>query len=483
MLIRQSNNTFIRTYGDIGYITNQLNKLDQVYDETGVYFLQEITREPQLVSDVVDRLQKKYIDSNVPKEVIENDFSEFIEILELDDFICTGKSIDELNAKDKVFTYLDNSPKTTALEFIQQNKISTTEKTADFLYEYFQRKPIIFGMHMEVTSRCNEKCIHCYQTRDSKYTLDLSLAKNVMDQLHAMGTVSLTISGGEPFLHPHFMELLEYARSCDFVINILTNGTHINKDMIVDLKRLNINMIQFSLYSMNAEIHDSITQIPGSHEKTMNSISLLLEADIPLQISAPIMKTNKDSYVEISKWCHEKKIRVLSDFIMMAKEDFDKTNLENRLNINETEELISKIINVEEEYKSLLELEPKTWDMEHYKNMPVCGVGIDNACITAEGDLYPCSGFTGYKLGNAKNESLLDIWLKSNKVKQLRKIQNKSFPGCLDCEARDYCAMCLVRNYNENDGNMFTISKHYCQVSFLTKDLVDEYKKEHQKSE
>jgi radical SAM protein with 4Fe4S-binding SPASM domain len=362
------------------------------------------------------------------------------------------------------------------MQFIQRNKISTSEKTADFLYEYFQKNPIIFGMHMEVTSRCNEKCIHCYQTRDSKHTMDLSLAKNVMDQLNTMGTVSLTISGGEPFLHPQFLEILTYARNCDFVINILTNGTHIHEEMIRELKNLNISMIQLSLYSMNEEIHDSITQIPGSHKRTMNSIDLLLEANIPIQISSPIMKANKDSYVEISKWCHNKKIRVLSDFIMMAKTDFDRSNLENRLNISETEELINNIIDVEEEYQTLLELEPKTWNMEHYKNMPVCGVGIDNACITAEGDLYPCSGFTGYKLGNARSDSLLDIWLKSEKVISLRKIKNQSFPGCLYCDARDYCAMCLVRNYNENDGNMFTISKHYCQVSFLTKDLVEKYR-------
>lgn len=484
MLIKQSSNTFIRTYNnEIGYITNQLSKLDQVYDRYGMYFLQEISREPQLISDIVNRLHKKFGEDSTPREVIEKDFNDFIEMLEMDNFVCTGINEKELDIKDRSFSYSDCSPKTTAMQFIQRNKISTDEKTADFLYEYFQKKPTIFGMHMEVTSRCNERCIHCYQTRDAKHTMDLAFAKDVMDQLKQMGTVSLTISGGEPFLHPQFMEILNYARNCDFVVSILTNGTHINEEMIDKLKRLNINMIQFSLYSMNETIHDSITQIAGSHKRTIKSIELLLEADIPIQISSPIMKANKDSYTEISRWCHDRKIRVLSDFIMMAKTDFDRSNLENRLNISETEKLISDIIEVEDEYKALLELEPKTWDMEHYKNMPVCGVGIDNACITAEGDLYPCSGFAGYKLGNAKNKTLRDIWLDSEEVIPLRKIKNASFPGCLHCEARDFCAMCLVRNYNENEGNMFSISKHYCQVSFLTKDLVEKYKDSRNKSQ
>ena len=57
---------------------------------------------------------------------------------------------------------------------------------------------------------------------------------------------------------------------------------------------------------------------------------------------------------------------------------------------------------------------------------------------------------------------------------ELRKITQGSFPQCLECEASDYCARCLVRNYNESGGDMFKVSQHFCDVAFLNKKLVEE---------
>ena len=43
--------------------------------------------------------------------------------------------------------------------------------------------------------------------------------------------------------------------------------------------------------------------------------------------------------------------------------------------------------------------------------------------------------------------------------------------------------MCLVRNYNESNGDMFKINKHFCEVAFLNKKIVEEYKlKDYEKS-
>ena len=63
----------------------------------------------------------------------------------------------------------------------------------------------------------------------------------------------------------------------------------------------------------------------------------------------------------------------------------------------------------------------------------------------------------------------------TQKIKELRKLTNSDFPKCMKCEARDYCAMCLVRNYNENGGDMMKINEHFCKVAFLNKRIVEEY--------
>ena len=78
-------------------------------------------------------------------------------------------------------------------------------------------------------------------------------------------------------------------------------------------------------------------------------------------------------------------------------------------------------------------------------------------------------------VGNLNEHSLKDIWENSPKLIKLRSITNSDFPECLDCEARKYCTMCLERNCNENNGDMYKISKHFCDVAFAHKRIVEEY--------
>ena len=97
-------------------------------------------------------------------------------------------------------------------------------------------------------------------------------------------------------------------------------------------------------------------------------------------------------------------------------------------------------------------------------------------CVAADGEFYPCSGFQGYPLGNAHSLSVADVWNNSEAIKKLRAVAWKDFPKCLKCEAKSYCAMCMVRNLNET-GSIFEVSKHFCDVAFINKRLVEEYMK------
>jgi radical SAM protein with 4Fe4S-binding SPASM domain len=160
----------------------------------------------------------------------------------------------------------------------------------------------------------------------------------------------------------------------------------------------------------------------------------------------------------------------------MAQADLDVNNLAQRISLDETAELLTDMLQFDQDYlDTTLQQEPKTLDIEKYKKSPVCGVGVDNICVTANGDYYPCAGWQGMILGNAYKQSLKDIWDNSEQIKKLRKITNASFPECITCEARDYCAMCMVRNYNENNGDMFKITKHFCDVAFLNKKMVEDF--------
>ena len=108
------------------------------------------------------------------------------------------------------------------------------------------------------------------------------------------------------------------------------------------------------------------------------------------------MKANRKGYAEVLEYAKSLKIKAQTDYIMMAQADFDTNNLANRISIEETEELLRDIIEHDIDYKKMMEEKPPVsdfiaFDLERYKKQPVCGVGYDNCCITANGDVYPCA--------------------------------------------------------------------------------------------
>ena len=477
MIIRQTKDTFIRRYGNIGYITNQLTRHDLNFNETGADFLDQISREPKSIDTIVNKIFQLYQD--ISFEELKADFIEFVSNLENSGFIISGNSKEELNAKEPSFNYQMANPKTKLYDFTNPDNKDVLTESAEFFYEEFHKEPQIFGLQIEVTARCNERCIHCYIPnikKDFGKDMELSLILRVLDEAKEMGTLQVTFSGGELFMHKDIDTILRHARKNDFSISILSNLTLLTNHHIALLKKINPSIVQVSLYSMKAEEHDAITLVKGSFVKTKNAIEQLVVADIPVQISCPVMKLNRKSYKDVLVYANKLRTKAQTDFIMMAQADHDVNNLAQRISLDETVELLTDMLEFDQDYlDSTLQQEPKSVDIEKYKKLPVCGVGVDNICLTANGDYYPCAGWQGMILGNAYKQSLKDIWENSNQIKELRKVTNASFTECIVCEAKDYCAMCLVRNYNENNGDMFKITKHFCEIAFLNKKMVEEY--------
>lgn len=483
MLIRLSKNTFTRFFLDKGYLTNQLTRFDRVYNDIGADFLREISRAPQDVVDIVKRLKQLYGDS-ITLDELTGEFMRFVNDLIYTKFVIAGNTVEELDSNDLSFSYTMDNPKTMVRNFTQETKDIVDENTQNLMLEATHRVPRLNSIQFELTGRCNERCIHCYLNNDKKATgIDLPLAKvkDIIDQFAACQGLHVTLSGGEIFLHKDILNIIRYCRKKDMMISLLTNLIALRDDQIPILKECNISAVQVSLYSMNPQIHDYITTIKGSHAKTKRAIEKLVAADIPVIISCPVMKANKRCYKDVLKYAQSLKCKADTDFIMMAQSDLETTNLANRLSLEETEYLIRDIIENDPDYRAYVDgtLSPsvvKEIDPERFKKLPLCGAAINECCIGENGDVFACAGWQAKPLGNIYKKSLKDIWDNSPVAKEIRAVTEGDFPKCLDCGARDYCARCLVRNFNESDGDMFKINQHFCNVAFLNKRLVEEYR-------
>ena len=435
MFFKQKSDIMFRNYEAFGYITdnrnfryrqtnNDKNNIgDKIVSQSGAIFLSVLSRKSKTLDELVKEISKQFIGADI--EILKNDVKEFYNMLEQDGFIVSGETDKECNEKD---TRLESE--------IEKKDFSSTivrheKSTQEFLEEYFKGKPQLTNLHIEITSRCNERCVHCYIPHESKVRdIEPDLFYDVLNQCKEMRLLHLTLSGGEPMIHKKFIDYLRKCREYDFSVNVLSNLILLDKKIIAEMKKNHLLGVQTSLYSMDSKIHDEITQVDGSFKKTKAAILKLIENDIPVQISCPIMKQNKNSYNAVLSWAKEHKIPVESDYVIIAGYNNTMQNLSNRLSISELEEVINDIIVNDTGYLKNIENEA-----EQKKNIApndiVCSVCHSSICVADNGDVYPCAGWQGYIVGNIKEISLKEIWDRSEKVQYLRNLRKKDFPKCI----------------------------------------------------
>lgn len=466
MKMMLSMNCHIRQFGPYTHIFNHVSKADRTYEHAGI-FASVLRHVPIDLDYAVKSVLYKY--ENAEECVVADDFKDFIGELVDCGCVVMADTEAELYRKDLPFSYAIKSPSAS-----YQN--GQQDEGHERLHRYFEQHPNPFQVHFDLTSECTEKCVHCYVPRDKHFYIDTKKCFEVMNQLREANGMSVTLSGGECMLHPDFDLIVRHARERDFSISVLSNLTLCDKMKAEFLREMNVSLVQVSLYSMDSKIHDAITKVPGSFEKTKAAIEMLHALDVPVQISCPTMKANYQGYKDVLEYAKSMKMKAYTDFIIMARSDHTTDNLDNRLSIAETEEIIRMIAESEPEYKSALrEDNRKLVPPEVRAEEPFCGVCIDSICLNADGNYYACSGFQDYPLGNCYKQSLMEVWTKSPNVLYLRSLRGKAIPQCVHCVDREFCSTCLVRNFNET-GDMLKVSKHFCEVAGLNHRIVDEYR-------
>ena len=475
-LIRLCADSFLRRYGENGYITNQLFKKDLLYNDSGADFLCALSRQPQSRGAIIAKLMAIYKDTSLQE--LSADYDEFIAELRADSFVVTGETVAELDAREPRFSYADFQriiqDKKTVRAALNTDEATQLSDTQTALSRLFRETPLLFNMQVEVTSVCNERCRHCYlpPSRHQRHA-DTDMVRRVIDQFAGAGGLSFAFGGGECFLHPEFDELLAYARSRDLSVTILSNLTRLDDRHLAAIRDARIAQLQVSIYSLKAKEHDHITQVPGSLAKTLAAVERLVAADVPVQVSCPVMRTNYRSYKDVLAWAQERGMKAQTDFIMMARSDFTKDNLSERLNDEETAALLRDMMEADRDYREDVESGRDPLDAD---DAPVCGVGRDTITLGADGIYFPCAGWQGYPVGDARKQTLLDVWTNSPELKRVRSITKGDFPACRKCADRDYCAMCLVRNFNESGGDMMRVAERFCEVANLNRRVVEDWK-------
>lgn len=480
MYFKQKSDVIFRNYKEFGYLTDNRNFSykplsddkddigDKIVSSSGAVFLSVLGRKAQTLDQLAEKICMQFTDANI--DVIKHDAKEFYSALEADGFVVSGETIQECLDKDTGFSYKKAS-------HISESNFPRIKKhmepTQDYFERFFEGRPQLTNLHIEITSKCNEQCVHCYIPHENKYhSMNSTLFYDILDQCREMNLLHLTISGGEPMLHHDFINFLKKCNEYNFSVNVLSNLTMLSDSILTEMKNNPLLGVQTSLYSMDAKIHDSITQQVGSFEKTKRGILKLLENDIPLQISCPLLKQNVSSYMDVVNWGRKHNVNVGADYVIIGQYNCAKQNLQNRLSLEDIRKFLNQKSVTDPQYVSKIAADAKQKEGMRSEDY-VCSVCHSSICIAENGNIYPCAGWQGFVIGNIVESSLYDIWNYSEKIQYLRNLQRKDFPECLQCPDNHFCTMCMVRNANESPtGNPLDVNKFFCNIAKMNRELV-----------
>ena len=293
-----------------------------------------------------------------------------------------------------------------------------------------------------LTGRCNYNCLHCFNAADNAPLASQWSWENaniLMDEAEVCGVNAWTLTGGEPMLHPRFLDIVHgiYDRGM-FVHELNTNGAYITSDILKEFRKIGAKpLMKISFDGLGW--HDWLRNHKGAEEKTLMAIRLCVEKGFPVKIQLNV---------------HRKNIRTVSDTLQYLEDmGVEETRIIRTSESPRWEELGKDVtLSFREYYEQMLTISKEwlkrphkmvvtIWHMDtlplitEKNNSPVVSGEISDwdrlksfhpksyvcpdcrflAAVTAEGDMVPCMQLSGYfshrriRLGNVMGGGLQNL--------------------------------------------------------------------------
>jgi len=350
------------------------------------------------------------------------------------------------------------------------DQLATAQSDAEKAYILRSKVPAAAVM-FELTYTCSERCVHCYNpgaTRNDgevsqrgRKELSLDDYKRIIDDLHGHGLAKACLTGGDPFSKPEAWEILAYLRGKDIAVEVFTNGQRL-LGREEELASFFPSDVGISLYGPTAEIHDAVTRVKGSFDKSLTVLERLSELHVPLAVKCSLMRSNFRYYPEMfdlaGRLGADLQIecrlfdgldgdRCISRYLRLTPDQMRVVFRDRRLPYYVGEEL--------PDYGAVPQ------DMGHI----ACRAGVHNFCVTPEGLLIPCCSYHAV-LGDLSRSSFSEI-LEGNE--QLARLVSTPMSAYEECGRHDYCSFCKMcpgLNFAEN-GTPLKAAENNCYVAKL----------------
>jgi AdoMet-dependent heme synthase len=265
---------------------------------------------------------------------------------------------------------------------------------------------VCYSLTLETTYRCNERCVHCYLP-DETHLNELSLDQidRLFGEFDALGGFSLGLTGGEVGVRKDFADILDLARKYGFLTGILSNLTRFSDAMLARIIEHRPKSVSCSLYSADPALHDGVTRLEGSFQRSLRAIETLREGGVTVAIKTPLMKHTVAGWREVEALAERLGCGFQMDLSITAKNDGGQAPLGQRVqDLATLQDVFSSPL-----YRITIMNEPLGIAQGPDLSANLCGAGAASLVVSPDGTVRPCIGMTE-ALGQFPADSLSGIW-------------------------------------------------------------------------
>ncbi|WP_158080469.1 PqqD family peptide modification chaperone [Alkalithermobacter paradoxus] len=306
---------------------------------------------------------------------------------------------------------------------------------------------IPISLSLELTNSCQLRCVHCFNSsgimRDNELTVNEFI--NIAQQFSELGTQTIFLTGGEPFIKKDVNKLIDFVAKEFSTVNIASNAYTLEEETIELISKHKNISIQVSIDGIE-NTHDKIRGVLGAYNKTIKNIKKLCEFKIPVAISFTMNDKNVNELEGVIKKAKEIGCIGVNIGLTSNSGRAKQNNIPTKI----AKDFASKLVESHNKFSTpdffvgLDICETKIKDFfESIEYANKCGAGYNVIHIFADGRVSMCPAIKKINLGNVRNQSISEI-LQHNNIERVMNIPTPTKDICGDCEQYNMCGNCIA---------------------------------------
>ena len=319
-----------------------------------------------------------------------------------------------------------------------------------------QRIPLL--AQLELTARCNFNCRMCYIHMDDKRIKEIGQELSTDEWLRIaketkeLGTLYLSLTGGEVFTRPDFQELYTKLSEMGFLIQIMSNISMIDENVMKWLSKRPPYSINTTLYGSNNDIYRSVCKVEHGFDRFDHALNLLQAANIPVAIKSTLIKDNENDLKNMYEYAANHGVRLNATFGVVKSV---RGAISEAYTVRRTRSTLPIPMNISDSKKDFNEHHGPI--PHHPKYLDDCGAYETSYNITWDGFLSLC-GFMSEPCINIRNTSVAHAWKTFlHVIDEIKKPEK-----CNNCKYEEYCVRC-PGILSAECGSYDSINEEFCE--------------------